>query len=190
MLLINRLLALLIIAGVSGCSAPGTKFVEAIRSTSEVHLAVRDAAGRFILGTKTTDKHNPNHTPEMLREQYAEVDAKVRKLNEVLVIGLREQWPNALASIGIVTATRRRDTDELRITVLARNMDCNAWACTVFYQLKTEVLDPSGVSIWHAESRYGQSDYDTPIDERLFEDYAAEVTGFMRRAKLVSPAAK
>lgn len=94
-----------------------------------------------MTGLKTTDKRNPNHTPDMLKEPHAELGTKAKRLNEVLVAGTRGQWPQALASLGIAVSPRRRDIDESRITVLTRHMDCNAWACAVYYPLETEVLE-------------------------------------------------
>ena len=86
--------------------------------------------------------------------------------------------------------SKRPSVDELRVTVLAREMDCNAWTCAVFYKVRTEVLSPNGESVWHSVSRYGQGDHDTPINAKLFENFAAEVTDYMRKAKLPAEAGK
>lgn len=180
------LAAVLMAAGVCACSAPGTRFVEASRPANEVFLTLRDAAPPFVSGMKTIDTRNPNHKGTLIPDQREDIWAKVRRLNEAFVAGYRDDWPQAVRQAGLAVSPRRAGADELRITVLSRQMDCNAWTCAIFYEVKTELLGPGGASVWHAVTRYGQGDHDTPIDARLFEAFAQEVTGFMRQSRLVA----
>lgn len=189
---IFSILLAIVAATMTACAVPPYGHVKSSgmvawnQRLTSVRVEVQPVTRVTVDITKLKDPNPSSRPPEVTESDRFAATERAKEVIGDFHSSMQFHFPALAKRHGLPLRPWSEEQSVLRLTVHRVKSTCHgARKCDVYLQVRTEVVDSTGESIWHAEVAYQPSGREMFLGYSAAEAFTSSVVAIMKRDKLL-----